>query len=97
MKNYTEFTNEDLQQFLADNGFIRNSKRGTEERVMNYEKLSEILGCQQRQSRNLVSGIVPLQRGQYNLLALHAGYMEPQLCAQTMISGSEAGGRHEAV
>lgn len=84
MKSYEEFTNDDLQQFLEDNGFIRPSKRGADEpAVIDYDKLSDLLGCKQRQARNLVSGKLPLQRSHYNLLAVHSGAVRPQLCAQT--------------
>lgn len=93
MKSYEEFTNDDLQQFLADNGFIRPSKRGAEEpEVMDYDKLGDLLGVKSRQARNLVAGKLPLQKGHYNLLALHAGLMEPQLIAaqKTGSEGSHA-------
>lgn len=85
MKVFEEFTNEDLKEFLTDNGFTRNSKRSeNESQILDYERLSDILCCKQRQVRNLVAGSVPIQRGHYNLLALHTGLMEPQLIsAQT--------------
>lgn len=79
MKSFEEFTTEDLQAFLEENGFIRASKRGNEPGVVDYEKLTEIWGCKSRQARNIVAGRLPLQRSQYNLLALHSGAIEPQL------------------
>lgn len=57
MKSYEEFTNNDLKQFLAEKGFIRQNKRVADEReVIDYEKLSNLLGCKPRQARNLVDG-----------------------------------------
>lgn len=92
MKDYTDFTNQDLKEFLSDNGFTRNSRRSDDEpQVLDYEKLSDILCCKQRQARNLIAGNVPIQRGHYSLLALHAGLMEPQLIA-AQTSGSERPG-----
>mgnify|MGYP001627830703 CR=1 FL=1 len=90
MKSYEEFTNDDLQQFLAENDFIRPSKRGAyEPAVIDYDKLSDMLGIKPRQARNLVSGKLPLQKGHYNLLALHAGLMEPQLIAAQKSEGED--------
>lgn len=96
MKIYEEFTTEDLQQFLSDHGLIRNSKRGANEpQIVDYEKLEVIMCCKSRQARNIVDGKLPLQRGHYNLLALHAGKMEPQLCVQTIGEGTVSGFRRQ--
>ena len=90
MKIYEEFTTDDLQQFLADHELIRKSKRGAKEAgVVDYDRLEVIICCKSRQARNIVDGKLPLQRGHYNLLALHAGKMEPQLIsAQTIGEGT---------
>ena len=86
MKIYEEFTTDDLQQFLADHDLIRKSKRGANAAgVVDYEKLEVIMCSKSRQARNIVDGKLPLQRGQYNLLALHAGKMEPQLISAQKI------------
>lgn len=80
MKPYEQFTVEDLREFIADHQLLRQHELCTDFRlVVDFERLAHILGLKPRAVRSIISGRSKLQRCHYNLLALHAGFIEPEL------------------
>ncbi|MDI3326200.1 hypothetical protein QKW35_17605 [Pontibacterium granulatum] len=80
MKPYEQFTVEDLREFIADHQLLRQHELCTDFRlVIDFERLAHILGLKPRAVRSIISGRSKLQRCHYNLLALHAGFIKPEL------------------
>lgn len=80
MKPYEQFTVDDLREFIADHQLLRQHELCTDLRlVIDIERLARILGLKPRAVRSIISGRSKLQRCHYNLLALHAGFIKPEL------------------
>lgn len=85
MKSFEEFTLVDLHDFIAKHNITKKDERGckddslSDNLVIDYEHLSNLLSCKERNARAIVGGDTSIKRHHYDLLAFHTKTKQPQL------------------
>ncbi len=85
MKPFEEFTLEDLHDFISEHNITKMDGRGCRDEymsdnlVVDYDHLGELLACTERNARALVSGAVNIRQHHYDLLAFHTRNKQPGL------------------
>tara|TARA_R110000765_G_scaffold423940_1_gene533635 strand:- start:1646 stop:1906 length:261 start_codon:yes stop_codon:yes gene_type:complete len=85
MKPFDDFTRDDLHDFISDYNITKKDCRGgitvaeSNNTVINYKYLSELLSCTERNARAICDGAVNIRKHHYDLLSFHTKTKQAQL------------------